>query len=239
MKAKSEDRGSGTHSPNRIDPRAKLIAAAAISMTAAFSRFPQLGALALFCLVLQLASRIPPAPVLKRLLPALPLLVFLAITLLAFGGAERRTAVIAHTGIIGVRTILVLWCVGLFSATTAFTDLVRALRGFGVPRLVTDILFFASRYESLLLREAERMRRALHSRMGGNSRILKKPKVFVRLLSRPLERAFDRSGRIHAAMLARGYRGKLPVRCMNKFSPADIAFITTTAAWIILILRIL
>jgi len=239
MKAGNEDRGSGTHSPDRIDPRAKLIAAAAVSVTAAFSRLPQLGALALFCLVLQMASRTPPAAVLKRLLPALPLLAFLAITLLAFGGAARRTASIAHTGIVGARTLLVLWCVGLFSATTAFADLVRALGDFGVPRLVTDILFFASRYESLLLREAETMRRALHSRTGGNSRVLKKPKVFGRLLSRPLERAFDRSGRVHAAMLARGYRGKLPVRCGSRFSPVDITLLAAAAAWIILILRVL
>ncbi len=237
MKVRSEDRGSGTHCRDRIDPRAKLMAVVIVSVTAAFSRLPQLGALALFCLIAQTASRTPLVAVLKRILPALPLLAFLALTLFAFGGVTQRTAVFAQTGIIGARTLLVIWCVGLFSATTAFTDLARALKSFGAPRLVTDILFFASRYESLLLREAERMRRALHSRTGGNSRILKKPRVFGRLLSRPLERAFDRSGRVHAAMLARGYRGKLPVRCTSRFSPIDIAFLTTTAAWVILILR--
>jgi len=238
MKGQSEHNARWTYPAACIDPRAKVVAAAAVGVTAAFSGFARLGALAVLCLVLQALSQVHPATILKRVAPALPLLLFLVITLLAFRRSAQPSAVIVQAGLLGGRTILVLWSFALLSATTSFSDIVRALKNLGLPRLIADILFFASRYESVLLGEAERMRRALASRSAGNRRAFKKPRVFIRLLSRPLERAFDRSARIHAAMLARGYRGKLPALDARRFSSPDISFIVAVAAWIIFTLRL-
>jgi len=222
-----------------LDPRVKLVAFAAVTVVAATSGFPRLGGLAFLCLVVQVISRISAIVLLKRLLPAIPLLGFLAIVIFVAGRNGNSTQGAVQSGLLGARTLVVLWALVLLSSTTPFSDIARALAGLGFPHLVTDILFFAGRYESLLAREAEKLHRALAARSAANRRILKKPGMLVRLMSRPLEKAFDRSVRIHAAMLARGWRGKLPISPCGKLTFADSLFVVSLGAWLIAVLGLL
>lgn len=218
---------------SRLDPRLKALVFAAAAVTAAFSGFARLGALALLCLVLHAIAGISLRKLWRRILPVVPLLLFLSVTLIIAGHrGPGRGGELLHSGLMASRTFVILWALLLFSATTPPPELVRAMAALRCPRPATDILFFSSRYQRLLVREAERMRQALAVRAAANRKALLKARVLSRLLSRPVDKAFERSERIHAAMLARGWAGRLPVRPLGRFSLRDALFAGFAGAWI-------
>ncbi|MDD8014743.1 MAG: energy-coupling factor transporter transmembrane component T [Acidobacteriota bacterium] len=217
----------------RVDPRLKALVFASAAATAAFSGFARLGALAFLCLVLHVIAGISVRRLWLRILPVVPLLLFLSITLIIAGyWGPGRGGEFLQSGLMASRTFVILWALFLFSATTPLPELVRALAALRCPRPAVDILFFSSRYQRLLLREAERIRQALVVRAAANRKALLKARVLSRLLSRPVDKAFERSERIHAAMLARGWAGRLPVRPLGRFSLRDVFFGGIAGAWI-------
>jgi cobalt/nickel transport system permease protein len=101
----------------------------------------------------------------------------------------------------------------LLAYTTAFADLVDALRALRVPTLIVSIIGFMCRYLAVLTDEASRMSRARHSRSaaaphgrsGGS--LSWRARVTGAMVGSLFIRAYERSERIYAAMLARGFAG--------------------------------
>jgi len=215
-----------------------ICCSAAVAATAFFADFPRLGGLAALCLVLQAAYRISPRIVLKRLIPAFPLILFLGASILILNHHPDVSVKWARAALIGGRTIVVLWSLALLPAALSFAGIVRGLSGLGIPRLFSSILFFAARYETLLLREAGQIRHALILRTAGNRRILRRQDVLACLAFRPVERAFERSERIHAAMLSRGWNGIFPVRRPRGLSAPDFLLPIAVGAWIAALMEV-
>jgi cobalt/nickel transport system permease protein len=107
-------------------------------------------------------------------------------------------------GIVAKATLAVL-ATGVLAWTTPAPEILRGAERLGAPRLLTAIAGFALRYLQVLLEEFRRMRLARALR-GDRAQWLPRPRVLGALALR----SFERGERVHAAMLARGYDGRMP-----------------------------
>lgn len=106
----------------------------------------------------------------------------------------------------------------LLAVTTPFPDLLVAMRGVGIPRLLVAIFGLTWRYLFVLADEALRLMRAREARSAqpegrGGSSLLWRGQVAGGMAGNLFLRSLERGERIHAAMLARGYDGE--VRCIT------------------------
>lgn len=104
-----------------------------------------------------------------------------------------------------VKSTLCLFTVVLLSNTTPFSDLLLALKRFGVPKLLVTILALMYRYLFVLIDEAERLNRARRSRTFSDSRV-RRWHTLASLIGQLFVRSSERAERIYAAMSARGWK---------------------------------
>ena len=212
---------------HRAGAREKLVAALAYIFAITFTREGDWTALALLALpvvAVVVASRLPLLLVVRRALLALPfLLVALPLLFTRPGETIAELPVLGWTvsdeGAVAVVTILakswlsVIVAVVLM-ATTEAPALLRSLRALRLPRLLVASIEFAYRYLFVVTDEASRMLQARASRSaavegrrsGGSVRW--RARVAGNLVGTLFVRSLERSERVHAAMLARGYDGE-------------------------------
>lgn len=103
----------------------------------------------------------------------------------------------------------------LLSITTPFTDLMWALGWLHVPNILVAIISFMYRYLFTLKEEAERMLRARAARSGSiaghksGGRLLWQAQIAGGMVGSLFLRSYERSERVYAAMLSRGYTGQI------------------------------
>ncbi len=212
------------------DARVKLLVALAwilaINLTPA-TLWPLYALYLLAWLGALLAAGVPPWEVAKRSALAAPFVLFAALGApLTAGGRVLWSrailgwqATITDLGLWRFATVLgrawlsVLVAVGL-GATTAFTDLVRAMRALGLPAVLASVVLMMYRYLFVLADEAQRLLRArearsasLPDRRGGRS-LAWRAQVSGHMIATLFLRTYERSERIYRAMLSRGYRGE-------------------------------
>lgn len=214
-----------------LDARIKLILAGAFILTAALA--PN-GAWPLYVLLFalvysaELISDLGPFYVLRRAVLALPFV--LAALPLIFTVPGPRLYLI-HLGTVSIslseagvvrflsvslKSWLSVQAAILLSACTSFPDLLVAMRALRVPRLLVAIIGLMWRYLFVLADEALRLLRARDSRSGdsGDPRLKRggtltwRAHVTGGMAGSLFLRAFERSDRIYAAMVARGYDGE-------------------------------
>lgn len=106
----------------------------------------------------------------------------------------------------------------LLSITTPFTDLVWALGCLRVPGMLVAIISFMYRYLFTLKEEAERMLRARAARSGSiagyksGGSLLWRARIAGGMVGSLFLRSYERSERVYAAMLSRGYGGQIRSR---------------------------
>lgn len=189
--------------------------------------------LAPFALALVLQSGLPARLLARALLLALPLVLMAAVpdpwldrTPLALpGGAEIARGWVS-LGCTALRLVLTVAATLALLAGTGLQPLCAALSSLGVPEVLTAQLLFLHRYACVLLEEAARMHTAWQLRAGPRARLA--PRVWASLVGQWLLRTLARAGRIHQAMLARGYDGHLPLQHRGRWRVADTGFV---AAW--------
>lgn len=217
---------SGTSLVHRLDPRLKLLAVVAYVLAATSA--PPGGWLALAALAgLALAAvglaRIPLAEALKRSSIALPFAGIVAISLPFThagqavwswsAGGLRLT--VTDAGLLLFATVVVkswlsVMVSGLLVATTRFTDLVHALRALRVPAMLTTTISFMVRYLFVLMEEATRLMIAREARSAGKGgSVAWRARVLGGMIGSLFIRSYERSERIYAAMLSRGYSGAI------------------------------
>lgn len=195
----------------RLDPRVKIVTFTTfilvIGLTPPGDSYKFLAYLLLLGAFLALSS-IPFKRLVSRLALIVPLLAFIGLSVWLFEKDPQwtRGEILWN---LGVKTAFVFVCVLLLVLSTGFYRLVKGLELLKVPSLVISLLTFAYRYSFLLGQEAESMRRAKQSRTFGKRKKTKEIQTLMHMVPHLFFRTFERSERIYAAMLSRGFDRKV------------------------------
>ncbi len=226
---------------HRIDPRIKTIVTIVYVVTVvSFPRYEVSGLLPFFIYPVFLISvgNIPPGFVLRKLLLVSPFVVMVGMfnpifdrtPMLELYGVEISGGWVSFTSIL-LKFVLTISTALLLIATTSFTGICEGLGRMGVPQVFVVQLLFLYRYLFVLVEEALRMVRARDARSSGKRG--KGVRVFIHLVGVLLVRTIQRAERIYAAMLSRGYTGRMPLRRTHRIGMKELIFLSS---WILLFL---
>ncbi len=216
----------GTSLIHRLDPRLKLLATLAfvlvVTTTPAGSwlAFSLLAALAIGMVVV---AEVPLLEGLKRSAVALPFAGMVAISLpftqageVVWSGQLWGLALtITDAGLsffaaVVIKAWLSVMVSGLLVATTPFPDLLKAMRSLRVPAVLTATISFMYRYLFVLMDEAGRLQTARAARSVGSGRTVRwRARILGGMIGSLFIRSYERSERIYAAMLSRGFGGEI------------------------------
>jgi cobalt/nickel transport system permease protein len=175
------------------------------------------------------ASTVPVAYLAKRMVVEVPFVVFAA--LMPFIATGPRAAVgplhLSETGLLGAWGLLAKGTLGVLAsltlaATTEPRDLLAGLERLRLPHQLVQIMGFMMRYLEVVTDELHRMRIARDSRAFTATSVRAWP-ALASTMGALFIRSYERGERIHLAMLARGYSGRMPV--------THTATATTRAQW--------
>ena len=161
-------------------------------------------------------SRVPPSYLLKRTVVEIPFLLFAV--LLPFVARGPQTEVLGVTvsqhGLEAAVALLVKGTLGVLAsltlaATTEPQDLLAGLERLRLPNQLVQIMAFMVRYLDVVTGEMRRMRIAREAR-GFTARNPRHWPVLARSAGALFIRSYERGERVHLAMLARGYTGRMP-----------------------------
>jgi cobalt/nickel transport system permease protein len=193
-----------------LDPRVKIFLFAAFSLAVAVTPVPggrRFAAYFLFLLTVAALSRQSLARSIKQIALLFPFLLGLGLTIFLFGRetpAQKINLFLA----LGIKTFLILLALQLFLLRTEFYRLLKALESLRVPSLAVAIVSFAHRYLLLFREEVGRLMKAKESRTFGRKKLHREITIVSHLVPAIATRSLERSERIYAAMLSRGYDGK-------------------------------
>ncbi len=215
-----------------LDARGKILVTLGYIFTVvSFDRYAvaALLPLAVFPVVLAALGNIPARVIGRSVLLAAPF----ALMLGAFNPIFDQQVVMRVAGVgisagwlsfasIMVRFALTVSAGLILLAGTGFTPLCVGLGRLGVPQVLTTQLLLLHRFSGVLASEAVRMSLARELRANGKTLPLS---VYGPLLGNLLLRALERAGRIHQAMLARGFNGQLPRSAGLLWQRRDTGFV--------------
>ena len=216
---------------HQMDARVKLIFTLVFLICLNLTPFAAWPAYVLFLALVvsaSLAARLSPRLLLKRSLIALPFLLA-AVPLLFTGPAPtlpvrlgKWDLLLSLQGIerfisIAIKMWLSVLAAVILGAATRFSELSNALLQLKVPRLLVAIITLMWRYLFVIIEEVTRMLRARSSRSAyapglnrGGGSVWWRASVTGGMAGSLFLRALERSDRVYAAMLSRGYSGDLP-----------------------------
>lgn len=179
-------------------------------------------------LSISLASHVGYGLVLKRSLLALPFI--LAAAPLIYTGPLPHIPIVVGEDVmihlsptgsirflaITAKSWLCIQAAVLLVATTQFTEIVTAMKQMQVPAVFTSIIDLMWRYLFVIVEEAQRLMRARLSRSSDADHathtlrfIFWQARVTGGMAGSLFLRSLERSDRVYAAMLSRGYSGEL------------------------------
>lgn len=216
---------------HRLDPRVKLLATLAfIVVVMSFDRY-QVQALlpfALYPVALFGLSGVPARPLVVAMLAASPFAIMVGAfnpifdrqMMLIFLDVEISGGWVSFASIL-FRFALTVSAALLLVATTGMYRVCMALERLWVPRVFVLQLLFVYRYLFVLGEEAASISRAVRLRSFGRRTTIA---LFGRLAGSLLLRTLDRAQRIHRAMVARGFDGRIRFLGVLSMRPADVLF---------------
>ena len=230
------DPGSPVH---RLDPRAKIVGLAGITVVAVstpLSAWPAFAACAIALAAIAATACIGPRLVWSRVRVILPLVLFAAAFVpFVRGGPAVQVGPVAlsEAGLATFALVTAKATIGavgavLLGATTSFPDVLHGLERLRAPRLLVVIAAFMYRYVFVIADEAGRMRAGLAAR-AYRPRHLGQAGALGRLVTALFLRSYERGERVYLAMLARGYAGAMPRLGVLAFRRADTVFLVALA----------
>jgi cobalt/nickel transport system permease protein len=210
----------GGHSPvHRLPAHGKLLAVVGFVLVVVATPVGNWTAYAGYALALAFvatAARFPPLVLARRCAIEAPFVVFaLLMPFVATGPRiEMAGLSLSEAGLIGAGTLLCKATIGVVAAvllagTTSARDLLAGLDRLRLPTVVVTILSFMVRYASVVAEDLHRMRVARESRGCSGSR-LGHLRAVAAGAGTLFVRSYGRGERVHLAMLARGYAGRMP-----------------------------
>ncbi|MGA9533773.1 MAG: cobalt ECF transporter T component CbiQ [Anaerolineales bacterium] len=234
---------------HQLDPRTKLIAALMFVLSVAL--LPEgswLGFMILYLgwLLITRLARVPVGMMWRRSLWAAPfLLAALALPFSTGGSPMFQVPLLRWTatdvGLIRAATLVLRTWISvqgflLLAATTTPEELLWSLQVLRVPALLVTIIGFTYRYLQLLSGEATRMLRARRARSAGGSQpaaLRLQIRSMGSLVGSLFLRALERSERVYAAMLSRGYSGEIYRLETHDWDHRDILSLLVVGVWLV------
>ncbi|MDW8231980.1 MAG: cobalt ECF transporter T component CbiQ [Roseiflexaceae bacterium] len=209
---------------HRLEPRVKVIitvlfiASNTLVPDGAWTAFAlSLGLVTFVCMLARLGAFFA----LKRSFVALPFVLVAVSVLFATPGLPvagwqvgSYALVVTDAGVtrflsILARSWLSVQMAIVLTAVTNIPDLLHALRHLYVPPLLVGVIGLMLRYLDVLTDEALRLMRARDARSAGSGgSILWRAQVAGYMVGQLFLRSYERSERVHQAMLARGFDGR-------------------------------
>lgn len=208
------------HSPlHRAQPHVKLLALISFMLVVVATPktwYPVFAGYAVLLLIAVAISRVPFGYLLRRMVIELPFVLFaVLIPFIALGPKVDVLGVsVSEPGLVAAGALLIKGTLGvlaslLLASTTEPVEVLDGLRRLRAPDLIVSIMGFMIRYLDVVTAELSRMLTALRSR-GCDPRSPKHWPVLARSLGSLFIRSYERGERVHLAMLARGYTGRMP-----------------------------
>lgn len=208
------------HSPlHRAEPHLKLLALIGFMLIVVATPktwYPIFAGYAVVLLVAIAVSQVPYGYLFKRMVIELPFVLFaVLIPFIALGPKVDILGLsVSEPGLVAAGALLIKGTLGvlaslLLAATTEPVEVLSGLRTLRMPDLIVSIMGFMIRYVDVVTAELSRMLTALRSR-GCNPSSPRHWPVLARSLGSLFIRSYERGERVHLAMLARGYTGRMP-----------------------------
>lgn len=204
---------------HRLAPEIKVASAFSVVVAVAITPREALWAFAAYgalIAILAAIARVPVGFLALRLTAVLPFITFAF--LLPFVASGREVEIlglsVSEEGMWAAWNILVKAILGATTSIllVATTEVPLILQGMGklkVPQVFISIAGFMVRYLELIADEMARTRNAMRAR-GYEPRWLWQAGPLASASGALFIRSYERSERVHAAMLSRGYRGSMP-----------------------------
>ncbi len=220
------DRYAHLDSPiHKFDPRIKLISILVLIFSIVLLKDIKV---LLICLLiafsLVLVSKIPLRFLMKRLRWVLFFILALSIIMVLTLPGDSITSIyffrISEQGltmafIISLKALSVMLLIFPMLATVRFDNFIKTLDSLKLPNKLVQIITFSYRYIFVILNELQRSLRSIESR-GFRSRTNRFTiKVLGNAIGMLLVRSYERSERVHNAMVSRGYDGS--IKTLTKF----------------------
>ena len=232
---KSETAGHDFLSIRDLDPRIKIISMTVFILVIGFTSHSAYLKFLLYFLTLTaffIGSGINMKKLIPRFLMLFPLLIFLGITVFIFGNQPSLEKLDILWNL-SIKSILILLCIGFLVLWTGIFHLIKGLELLKTPPIMISVLIFAYRYVSLFSGEAERMRLAKKSRTFKKQSLKNKIRTLVPMTSQLFSRAFERTEKIYAAMLSRGFDRKIQTLTLFKTNKKDWIFCSVFLCYLI------
>jgi cobalt/nickel transport system permease protein len=221
---------------HRAAPECKLVALLVFVVAVALVPHGQVVPYAVdLVLVLGVAawSRAQPGFLARRLLIEVPFIAF--VVLLPFVTDGERWHGLSVDGLwtafgITAKATLAVLATGLLAHTTSAPEIIAGLERLRVPRTLTTVAGFALRYVQVVMDELRTLQLARIAR-GDDPRWLWQIRTIARTAGSLTIRCFERGERVHTAMLARGFDGRMP--SVGLAAPAPLA------AWLVAFVLVL
>ncbi|MEW5786753.1 MAG: cobalt ECF transporter T component CbiQ [Pseudomonadota bacterium] len=227
---------AGIASPiHALDPRARLAASLALTLTAALARGAEAPALILavgfVCTILAQPSW---KHVLRQAMAVNGFIALLWLLLpLTAPGPEIATPLglaVSRPGLdmaalITLKANAVFFCVLALLATIPVTALGQAMTALGIPAKLAFLFVFTYRYVHVLAEEYARMRQVAALRGFEPATDRRTYRTYGALVAMVLVRGHDRAQRVYQAMLLRGFQGSFPSLHRFHFSATDGLFL--------------
>jgi len=227
-----KDEGTFFH---RLDPRIKLFTFLSLIAVIIFTPYGRtLRFIFYFCLLafIHFAASLKTRDVFRRILLLIPLLLFFAAALIISPEHGFRQDMEIFMDL-STKSGLCFLCIAYFSLTTDFYGLIRGLHSLKIPHIFSGILLFGYNYGVLLIREVKRIKNAKESRSPRRGSKIKDIKLSVYLAPMLVFKTLEKSGKIYAAMLSRGFKGELRGLRQPVMTSKDVVFISVFAAVLI------
>lgn len=161
-------------------------------------------------------SQASPGFLARRLLIEVPFVAFVVLLPFVTAGDEVDVLGVAVSedglwtawGIVAKATLAVL-ATGLLAHTTSAPEIVAGLERLRVPRTLVTVAGFALRYVQVVMDELRTLQLARIAR-GDDPRWIWQIRTIARTAGTLTIRCFERGERVHTAMLARGFTGRMP-----------------------------
>jgi len=223
---------------HRTDPRVRLLVAFFFSMVVAFSdRLEALLPAACLGIVLLFTAGLPLKKVLLRLLRVngliLLLWLFIPFTygsepLFSLGPIRCMREGVHYVAIITIKSNTIILALLALVATMSVFTMGRSLLSFKIPDKLVYLVFLTYRYIHVLLQEYNRLLNAVKIRGFRARTNVHTYRTYAYLMGMLFIKSYERAERVRAAMLCRGFKGRLYSLDELEFKKKDCIFLCTT-----------